>query len=99
MIPVEMDRHNVDRVLIITDGWIIDDLKSPNVANPAPPGLFLISLYTQARLKEGCRFRAPCIRGDGPYIVRATIFSFWYFMLALFWASGTIAVLPFLLSF
>lgn len=24
---IEMDRHNVDRVLIITDGWIIDDLR------------------------------------------------------------------------
>lgn len=24
---IEMNRHNVDRVLIITNGWIIDDLK------------------------------------------------------------------------
>ena len=24
---IEMDRHNVDRVLIITNGWIIDDLR------------------------------------------------------------------------
>nr|DAH15446.1 MAG TPA: hypothetical protein [Caudoviricetes sp.] len=24
---IEIDRHNVDRVLIITNGWIIDDLR------------------------------------------------------------------------